>query len=370
MADTSGLTYSFYLDTSARVGSNQGLAWDIVGNNKTTALATFYYNGVAYPQRVSLGFHCADKAKEFSIYWDANYAAWYVDGKLARVLVRQAGQPFPSRPMFLYGTLARAANTALEKYAGAYTPSATTFTGVWNGIAVITPMMAEVGQPSNTAPPPPVAYPSSAALTVLSPLVVDYCNDHCPGCSTNTNGTATIRFDNSCGSRFRSSLPFNFGFFSVDYRCPQGKTSGLVSSFYTSTHEGSGVQDEIDFEWLGKNNSRVQTNFYVKGVGGNERLIELGFDCSAAFHNYALLWTSKQLIWFIDYVPVRVLVNTTDTNNAPYPSRPSFLYASVWDASGICGGCWAGQRDPSTVGDSTWQVFAEYRNITFTSPML
>ncbi|CAI5500965.1 unnamed protein product [Closterium sp. Naga37s-1] len=368
-ADTSGLMYSFYLDSSARIGANSGLGWDFVGNNKTTALATYHVNGVVYPQKISLGFHCAEAPHVFTIYWDANYAAWYVDGKLARVLVKQQGQPYPFRPMFLYGTLAAAAGTSMERYAGAYTPSTTVYTAAWTGITVISPLMAEVGQPSNPAPPAPATYPASIAPVTLTPLAVDYCDDHCIGCSSSTDGSASIKMDNSCGSRFRSSLPNSFGFFSVDYRCPQGKGSGLVSSFYLSSQEGSKVQDEIDFEWLGKNNTVVQTNFYVRGVGGNEKLVTLGHDCSAAFHNYALYWTNKQLIWYIDFVPVRVLLNTTAIDGAPYPSKPSFLYASVWDASGICNGCWAGNRDPGTATDPTWQVFAEYRNMTVRSPL-
>ncbi|CAI5954310.1 unnamed protein product [Closterium sp. NIES-64] len=368
-ADTSGLMYSFYLDSSARIGANSGLGWDFVGNNKTTALATYHVNGVVYPQKISLGFHCAEAPHVFTIYWDANYAAWYVDGKLARALVKQQGQPYPFRPMFLYGTLAATAGTSMERYAGAYTPSTTVYTAAWTGITVISPLMAEVGQPSNPSPPPPATYPASIAPATLTPLAVDYCDDHCIGCSSSTDGSATIKMDNSCGSRFRSSLPNSFGFFSVDYRCPQGKGSGLVSSFYLSSQEGSKVQDEIDFEWLGKNNTVVQTNYYVQGVGGNEKLITLGHDCSAAFHNYALYWTNKQLIWYIDFVPVRVLLNTTAIDGAPYPSKPSFLYASVWDASGICGGCWAGNRDPGTATDPTWQVFAEYRNMTVRSPL-
>ncbi|CAI7934408.1 unnamed protein product [Closterium sp. NIES-54] len=368
-ADTSGLMYSFYLDSSARIGANSGLGWDFVGNNKTTALATYHVNGVVYPQKISLGFHCAEAPHVFTIYWDANYAAWYLDGKLARVLVKQQGQPYPFRPMFLYGTLAAAAGTTMERYAGAYTPSTTVYTAAWTGITVISPLMAEVGQPSNPTPPTPATYPASIAPVTLTPLAVDYCDDHCIGCSSSTDGSASIKMDNSCGSRFRSSLPNSFGFFSVDYRCPQGKGSGLVSSFYLSSQEGSKVQDEIDFEWLGKNNTVVQTNFYVRGVGGNEKLITLGHDCSAAFHNYALYWTNKQLIWYIDFVPVRVLLNTTDIDGAPYPSKPSFLYASVWDASGICNGCWAGNRDPGTATDPSWQVFAEYKNMTVRSPL-
>ncbi|CAI5517270.1 unnamed protein product [Closterium sp. Naga37s-1] len=124
-----------------------------------------------------------------------------------------------------------------------------------------------------------------------------------------------------------------------------------------SSLEGSGIQDEIDFEWLGKNKSIVQTNFYVGGVGGREKIVDLGFDCSQAFHNYAILWTPSQLVWFIDYKAVRVEYNASSVlppakrskPGAPvpskaYPSKPAFFYASMWDASSAGNGWWAGNR--------------------------
>ena len=67
-------------------------------------------------------------------------------------------------------------------------------------------------------------------------------------------------------------------------------------SIQTSSWETNRAQDEIDFEWLLKDRTKVQTNYYVGGVGGHEVMIDLGFDCAADFHNYALMWTSKQTV--------------------------------------------------------------------------
>ncbi|GJP36866.1 hypothetical protein CLOM_g21332 [Closterium sp. NIES-68] len=72
--------------------------------------------------------------------------------------------------------------------------------------------------------------------------------------------------DNSGTARVRSSSRYGTGTtFSGDVMIPSGETSGIVSSFYLSSLEGSTTQDEIDFEWLGKNNMQVQTNYYVNG---------------------------------------------------------------------------------------------------------
>ena len=69
-----------------------------------------------------------------------------------------------------------------------------------------------------------------------------------------------------------------------------------LPAFQTSSFETSKVQNEIDFEWLLKDRSKVQTNYYVKGKGGHEQAIDLGFDCADDFHNYALLWTAKRIM--------------------------------------------------------------------------
>ena len=36
--------------------------------------------------------------------------------------------------------------------------------------------------------------------------------------------------------------------------------------------------DEIDFEFLGYDTTKVQLNYYTDGVGGHEYMLDLGFD--------------------------------------------------------------------------------------------
>ncbi|CAI5981072.1 unnamed protein product [Closterium sp. NIES-65] len=126
---------------------------------------------------------------------------------------------------------------------------------------------------------------------------------------------------------------------------PSGATSGIVSSFYLSSLEGSTTQDEIDFEWLGKNNMQVQTNYYVNGVGGHEVVIDLGFDASQNFHTYAVTYADDSIQWFIDGELVRTVLKSTSSS---FPSMNVYLYSSVWNASFINGGSWAGvYSDPT-----------------------
>ena len=64
----------------------------------------------------------------------------------------------------------------------------------------------------------------------------------------------------------------NAGIFSAKIKTPAGNTSGLNCSFYLSSLEGDKTQDEIDFEFLGKDKGIIQTNVYTVGTGNREEL--------------------------------------------------------------------------------------------------
>ena len=72
------------------------------------------------------------------------------------------------------------------------------------------------------------------------------------------------------------------------------------------------AHDEIDIEFLGKDTTHVQFNFFVDGVGGNEYMYDLGFDASKEFHTYGFRWLPDSITWFVDGVPVYKV--TTDTS--------------------------------------------------------
>eukprot|EP00270_Netrium_digitus_P008103 TRINITY_DN2400_c0_g1_i2.p1 TRINITY_DN2400_c0_g1~~TRINITY_DN2400_c0_g1_i2.p1 ORF type:complete len:549 (-),score=32.91 TRINITY_DN2400_c0_g1_i2:201-1691(-) len=173
---------------------------------------------------------------------------------------------------------------------------------------------------------------------------------------------ASITFDDSgCGGRLSTLQRYPDGFFSARIQCPQGNSSGLVSSFYMSSREGDKNQDEIDFEFLGNNPFGVQTNFYVNGTGLHEQIHDLGFDCSLSMHTYSVIWNSQQISWYVDQRWLRTVYNFPDQ---PYPVKPMFVYASVWNASWVLDGGWTGVY----YGNSApYTVY--YQNITIISPL-
>ena len=91
---------------------------------------------------------------------------------------------------------------------------------------------------------------------------------------------------------YRTNDLYSYGRFET--RMKAVKRSGTVTSFFTYTGPSDGQPwDEIDVEILGKNTFQMQTNYFTNGVGGHERIINLGFDASAGYHNYAIEWRNQ-----------------------------------------------------------------------------
>ncbi|GLU05361.1 hypothetical protein SLE2022_224630 [Rubroshorea leprosula] len=140
------------------------------------------------------------------------------------------------------------------------------------------------------------------------------------------------------GSGFISSSMYQYGFFSAKIKLPSDHTAGIVVAFYTSN--GAVFEknhDELDFEFLGNVEGqpwRFQTNLYGNGSTntGREERYFLWFDPSKEFHRYSILWTAKNIIFYVDDVPIREVVRSEEMGG-DYPSKPMSLYATIWDAS-------------------------------------
>ncbi|KAE8711202.1 putative xyloglucan endotransglucosylase/hydrolase protein 32 [Hibiscus syriacus] len=152
-------------------------------------------------------------------------------------------------------------------------------------------------------------------------------------------GSLTIWLDKSSGSGFRSLQPYQSGYFGAAMKLQPGYTAGVITSFYLSNNEDHpGNHDEIDIEFLGTTPDEpytLQTNVYIRGSGdgnliGREMRFHLWFDPTQDYHNYVILWTLSEIIFLVDDVPIRRYTKKTD---ATFPTRPMWLYGSIWDAS-------------------------------------
>lgn len=147
------------------------------------------------------------------------------------------------------------------------------------------------------------------------------------------------------GGEYRSRGYYSYGFYSVCMKAAD--CSGVISSFFTYVHN----RDEIDIEFLGKDTTHVQFNYYLRGAGGHEYWYDLGFDGAADFHEYAFDWQPDSITWYVDGKAVyRVFENipTTDTQ----------IMMNVWNAKGQDG--WSGALDAAKL-----PATAEYRWIGY-----
>ncbi|KAJ4825228.1 putative xyloglucan endotransglucosylase/hydrolase protein 28 [Turnera subulata] len=150
--------------------------------------------------------------------------------------------------------------------------------------------------------------------------------------------TVHLTLDERTGSGFVSQDLYLHGYFSASIKLPADYTAGVVVAFYMSNGDiFEKNHDEIDFEFLGNirgKDWRIQTNIYGNGSTslGREERYSLWFDPSEDFHQYSILWTDSQIIFYVDNIPIRE-VKRTESMGADFPSKPMSLYATIWDGS-------------------------------------
>nr|PNR48380.1 hypothetical protein PHYPA_012856 [Physcomitrium patens] len=157
----------------------------------------------------------------------------------------------------------------------------------------------------------------------------DVCN-YCHGVANFTTGTA-----GTCSSWGT----YLFGTFSIGVRAVPGNSACTVTAFYLQSPTASDIDqlDEIDFELLGRISPRnpyiLQTNINVKDSGRREQRMALWFDPNTDYHYYSLQWSGDLIVFYVDYVPIRVFQNN-EALSIPYPdSNPMRAYATLWDSS-------------------------------------
>lgn len=173
----------------------------------------------------------------------------------------------------------------------------------------------------------------------------------------------TIWLDRNSGSGYKSRNAYRSGYFGTDMKLQPGYTAGVITCFYLSNNEAyPGYHDEVDMEFLGTTAGKpyvLQTNVYMRGSGdnriiGREERFHMWFDPTRDFHNYAILWSPFEIIFYVDDVPIRRYARKSD---ATFPLRKMWVYGSIWDAS-----TWA-TEDGKYKADYRYQPFVgKYKN--------
>ncbi|KFY82198.1 hypothetical protein V500_10731 [Pseudogymnoascus sp. VKM F-4518 (FW-2643)] len=124
----------------------------------------------------------------------------------------------------------------------------------------------------------------------------------------------------------KSQFTIMFGRVEVHMKAARGQ--GIVSSIVLLSKD----LDEVDWELIGGNETHVQSNYFGKG---NETSYDRAFwhpveKPMDEFHNYTLLWTAKQLDFFVDTEKVRTLMYEDALGGQNYPQTPMTVQLGIW----------------------------------------
>ncbi|OMP87087.1 putative glycosidase crf1 [Diplodia seriata] len=119
-----------------------------------------------------------------------------------------------------------------------------------------------------------------------------------------------------------------FGYYEVEMKAAPG--TGVVSSIVLESDD----LDEVDWEFLGGNNTSVQSNYFGKGNTtsydrGGFHEVETPVD---TWHKYAFEWTNASMNWIIDGTVVRTLKYEDALGGKNYPQTPARLSLGIWSA--------------------------------------
>jgi endo-1,3-1,4-beta-glycanase ExoK len=116
---------------------------------------------------------------------------------------------------------------------------------------------------------------------------------------------------------------FSYGTFEARLKTDTG--SGINAAFFTYIGPQDGQpHDEIDFEVLTRDTSRVSVNTYVAGKPHNGSTIEVPGG-TESFNDYAFVWEENRLRWYVNGE-----LKHEASSPAELPSHPQKIFLSLW----------------------------------------
>ncbi|KAH8726524.1 concanavalin A-like lectin/glucanase domain-containing protein [Phaeosphaeriaceae sp. PMI808] len=118
----------------------------------------------------------------------------------------------------------------------------------------------------------------------------------------------------------------HFGY--VEVKMTAAKGQGIISSIVLQSQN----LDEVDWEWIGGQEGKVQMNYFGKGnTTTYDRMIEAPVATTQTeTHTYALNWTAESLTWIIDNKPIRTLKYADANGGKTYPQTPCNVRLGNW----------------------------------------
>ncbi|KAJ1958967.1 putative glycosidase CRH2 [Dipsacomyces acuminosporus] len=232
---------------------------------------------------------------------------------------------------------------------------------------------------TSTAPPPPphppsntnnannstdIQDPSGGTFTCKS-AYIDFSDpsalskfsfDWCPQNSYQTSNSVVWRLTQECGTTM--IYPWDFHYGKIEGRIRISGGSGVVTTMLLL---GPAPSDEIDFEWVGKDVTHVQTMYYVQSKRVDPIPLAYGVkpnpDMSTSFHNYAIELNKDSVKWYIDGYNARTLPK----DDREFPKYATRARMGIWDGTQTSG--WAGTVDWSKgpfTAEMQWFKFTPY----------
>lgn len=143
-----------------------------------------------------------------------------------------------------------------------------------------------------------------------------------------TYGSDGVTFTVSkSGDAPQLSSVFYIMFGRVEFELKSAPGAGIVSSFVLQ----SDCLDEIDLEWLGADDTEVQTNYFGKGITAsyNRGQFNPAANNQNEFIKYVVDWTSDRIVWTVGNTVVRTL-NYGDAEEGQYPQTPMQVKFGAW----------------------------------------
>jgi len=158
------------------------------------------------------------------------------------------------------------------------------------------------------------------------------------------------------GGEVQRRKPTFYGQYEVVMTAARGK--GVISSFFTYTGPYfKAPHYEIDFEFLGRDTTKVWVNWFVDGKKLPGQWFDLGFDAAEGPHLYSFDWQPDSLSWKADG---RELLRVT-SDEMDIPSIPQKIYFNIW------GGGEEQRKWSGTAPDNT-RASARYYCVSYRPP--
>lgn len=186
-----------------------------------------------------------------------------------------------------------------------------------------------------------------------------------------SNGVALVIEESGDCPAVESEAYFFFGLVEVKMKAAPG--AGIVSSIVME----SDALDEVDWEFIGGEDYRVQSNYFGKGdTSSFDRMVYVPIpNTQTESHTYGVNWTSAALTWLVDGAPVRTLLYEDAKGGSRFPQTPMKLKVGVWaggdadqNAEGTVEWAMGGKSGSTNYADGPFSMYVESINIVNYSP--